>query len=333
MKLATDYKIIKVSSPLRSKRAWQIESFLLKIFEYGNYSFAKALAGNLAPNLLNTFFLAQYNNEIIATAGSLYSSANPSIALLGPVCVKSSFRRNGLAFHLCSLLLSHLQAQQVKAVYLGVKQDNPARKLYAKLGFNGYNGLVMRKLFCKKQDFNRRYSPNKNPIIRKMSWQDFPEVSALICEPAGMYTFDFNKGLYSTRYAQINKFLPIFPEMMADIEKNNDIANVLINPDQGSITGLVRINCPKSSPQRHLATLEFFVLDNFLNKSADLINAAILQFRSRVPKGIICYCLECDGKKKNILQSLGFVQYSYMPDFVNIRGRLRDVLILKLDRN
>ena len=332
MKLTAGHKIVKVSSPVGAKRAWQIESFLLKIFEYGNYSFKRALAGNLDPHLVSTFFFAECNNEITAAAGSLISSANPSIALLGPVCVESSFRRRGLAFELCSILLSHLQAQRVKAVYLGVKSDNPARLLYEKLGFNYYNGLVMRKLFCTKQDFDRRYSPGESALTRKMRWQDFSEVSALICEPADIYTFDFCKGLYSGKYVQLDKFLPIFPEMMADIERNGGIANVLINPDQGSIAGMVRISCPQSSPQRHLATLEFFVLDEFLDKAAGFVNAAIMEYGSRVSEGIVGYCVDCDEKKKHILQSLGFGQCSCLPGFVRIKGRLRDVLIFRLEQ-
>ena len=87
-----DVGIVKVSSPVLAGRVWEIESFCLKIFEYGDYSFRRALAGTLGRGLGCVFFIAQHNGSIVGAAGCLYCLDNPAVALVGPVCVEAGYR-------------------------------------------------------------------------------------------------------------------------------------------------------------------------------------------------------------------------------------------------
>jgi len=272
-----DIKILKTSSPVLTRRAWQIESFLLKILEYGNYSLRKALAGLLDSRLQCTFFTAQRGDTILVAAGCLYSANNPAVAILGPICTDPQYREKDLALQACQMLLEHLKAQKIQAVYLGVKDNVPAVNLYKKLGFITRSGIVMRKFFTGKEEFNKRYSAGQETIIRRIYWRDFAEVSALFCEPAKIFSFDFCEQVFSSRYTEIQKFLPVFPALMNCLEKNSGFGSVLQTKEYFSIVGTAFIKPSPSEPQNHIATLEFFVLDGFTDKAIKLVSQTIKQ--------------------------------------------------------
>ena len=327
-----DTKILNVSSPVLLRRAWQIELFCLKILEYGDYSFRKALAGKLSSSLQCTFFTAHTNGSILAAAGCLHSVDNPAVAILGPVCTDSEHRKKGLATQVCQMLLEHLKVQKTQAVYLGAKNNVPAVNLYKKLGFTKYSGIVMRTLFVSKSEFNSRYSPARQTIIRKLDWRDFAEVSALFCEPATMYSFDFCRQIFSARYAEAQKFLPVFPGLMDSLEKKGGFGSILQTKEHSSIVGAAFIKTPPSKVQSHIAILEFVVLDGFLDKGKDLVSETIKQSGLNGNRTILCYCPSCDIHKKKILLSLGAEPYAALPGFIRINNKLEDTIIYKLTR-
>ncbi len=327
----TDIQILKVSSPILSERAWQIESFLLKTLEYGDYSFRKALSGQLSDKLQCTFFLAQSGDTILAAAGCLHSVNNPSVAILGPVCTDPQYRKQGLALKVCDILLKHVKAQNIQAIYLGVKANVPAINLYKKLGFTPHSGIVMRKLFA-GIEFNKRYSAGQDTIIRKIDWRDFAEVSALFCEPARIVSFDFCGHIFSSRYSEIQRFLPVFPTLMNCLEKNGGFGLILQTAENKSIVGAAFIKPSQSALQNHIATMEFFVLDGFTDKATELVFQTIKQSGFSGIRTILCYCPECDIYKKHILLSLGAETYAVLPHFVRIKNKFCKTIIYKFMR-
>jgi hypothetical protein len=257
---------------------------------------------------------------------------NPAVAILGPVCTDSEHRKKGLAFQLCGMLLEHLKAQKIQAVYLGVRDNIPAVNLYRKLGFTQHSGIVMRKLFVSENEFDRRYSPDCQTITRRIDWQDFTEVSALFCEPAGMYSFDFSRQIFSKKFVEAQRFLPIFPGLMNAIEKNGSCGSILQTKEHSSIVGTAFIKSQLSKMQNHIAILVFFVLDGFLDKAKDLVSETIKQSGLDGSQMILCYCPNCDIHKKQILLSLGAELYSALPDFIRINNKPEDTIIYKLTR-
>lgn len=327
-----DIKIIKTHSPLQRSRAWQIESFCLKIFGYIDYSLSKALAGSLDSRLRCEFFLAETGDDILAAAGCLYCPANPAVAILVPVCTDPQYRNKGLAFELCCMLLEHLKAQKVQAVYLGVKNNVPAVNLYKKLGFAAYSGIVMRKLFVSEDDLNKRYSQDQETIVRKISWRDFAQVSSLFCEPAKIVSFDFGRQIFSSRYTEIQRFLPVFPVLINDIENKGTFGLVLETTETKSIVGSAFIKSSPSEPQNHIAVLEFFVLDGFIDKARYLVSRTVTQPALGNDRMILCYCPQCDIYKKQILLSLGAEPYAVLPESVRLQNKLHNTIIYKLAR-
>ena len=327
-----EIKILKTSSPVLTQRAWQIESFCLKILEYGNYSLPKALAGSLDNRLKCTFFTAQNSGSILAAAGCLHSVDNPAVAVLGPVCTDPQHREKGLALQVCQMLLEHLKAQKIQAVYLGVRNNTAAVKLYKKLGFIQHSGIVMRKLFVNENEFNKRYSSGQQTVVGKLDWRDFAEVSTLFCESAKIFSFDFCEQVFSSRYTEVQKFLPVFPSLMNCLEKNGGFGLVLQTKENKNIVGTAFIKPSPSKIQNHIAILEFFVLDGFTEKAIELVIETIKQSGFNGNRTILCYCPSCDIHKKQILLSLGAEPYAALPGFVRINNKFRDTVIYKLTR-
>ncbi|MHC5060690.1 MAG: GNAT family N-acetyltransferase [Planctomycetota bacterium] len=325
-------KILKTSSPVLAQRAWQIESFCAKTFEYADYSLRKALAGSLDGRLKCTFFTVQNSGSILAAAGCLCSADNPAVAILGPVCTETQHREKGMALQICQMLLEHLKVQKIQAVYLGVRNNTAAVKLYKKLGFIQHAGIVMRKLFVNENEFNKRYSPGQQTVVGKLDWRDFAEVSALFCESAKIFSFDFCEQVFSSRYTEVQKFLPVFPSLMNRLKKNGGFGLVLQTKEYSSIVGTAFVNAQPSKTQNHIAILEFFVLDGFTEKAIELVSETIKQSGFNGSRTILCYCPECDIYKKQILLSLGAEPYAALPGFVRINNKFRNTVIYKLTR-
>ena len=83
----TEIELCRVTAPVASAQAWEIESLLLGIFEHGDYSFRSALSGEYCGSMNCTFFLARHKSRLVGAAGCLYGLKNPAICVVGPVGV------------------------------------------------------------------------------------------------------------------------------------------------------------------------------------------------------------------------------------------------------
>jgi len=325
-----DIRIKRVTAPLDTETVWEIESFLLKIFEYGDYSFRSALSGKYHQTLNCTFFLANYNDFLIGAAGCLYAHNNPAVSIIGPVCVDAKFRRNGIGTKLISYAVEFLKTRGCKAVYLAVAADSPAVSFYKKLGFQKYKGVVMRRLFSSEEIFGDCFNKSDDTNIRRVVWGDFPAVQALASFPAGICTFDFRRSIFSSRYVPPSTFLSFFPEMMKAFARYGGFANVLVSGYKETVVGIAHISKLPGKAQQHIAELDFFAHDNFIKHAQTLVDKTIEESRSLSIDRINCYCLACDRLKRSIFESLGARQIAVLPANVRINENLVDVLIYEM---
>ena len=326
--VTADIEIQQVTAPLPWEFAWQIESFLLEIFEYGDYSFRSALRGEYAAGLCHVFFLALQNNRIIAAAGCLYSRRNHQIAILGPVAVAENFRRKGIASTLLERVIDHLICRDCQALYLAAPENNPARKLYRKIGFEKYHGIVMRRLLSDKPNFTDVYF-NKSLAtnIRPVNWGDFPAVAALMVEPCSMYSFDFREGLFSSRYVEPNRFLPVFPRMMKKMVRHSGWAEVLVAGGQENVVGIAHIARSSGEPRRHVAVLDFFIHDHFISMTTSLLEKIFQNITRLEVAKVNCHVPESDEIKRKAVEALDGKTIAILPKNVLIGGKYEDVLV------
>ena len=325
----TDIEVQHVTAPLDIEAAWEIESLLLKIFEYGDYSFRSALRGEYSETLNCNFFLAKNNGELIGVAGCLYGRNNSSISILGPVGVDSKYRANGVGSKLVESVITYLKNQGCVAIYLGTSKKNNAANFYKKLGFRKYKGIVMRHLLCCERDFEDCYKV-ADVKIRRAVWGDFPAISVLATIAANSYTYDFRRGIFSSKYVKPRRFLSVFPEMKRGFVKYGGFANVLVAGYRQSVVGITQINKLSSKSQQHVAFLDFYVHDNFTDRAEDLVSVAINESKALSINKINFYCLDCDHLKRRIIEKLGGKRISTLAKSVFINGQYEDVLIYQL---
>jgi GNAT superfamily N-acetyltransferase len=327
---SVDFEICQVTAPLDAETVWEIESLLLKIFEYGDYSFHSALSGEYSRTLNCTFFLAKYKNNLVGAAGCLYSYRNPAVAIIGPVGVAAKCRRNGIGRKLVTSIVEHLRGRHCMAVYLGVSAGTPAAYLYSSLGFKRYKGIVMRLLLCPEQEFtNTCFGKCPDVKIRRVVWGDFPGIQALATFPCRMYTCDFKRGVFSSRYIEPIRFLPVFPEMMGAFARSGGLANVLVAGCKENIVGIAHISRLSGQAQRHIAEIDFYVHDNFVDQTEHLISTTMEGSRDLSINRINCYCLGCDYLKRDIIDKLGGRQVAVLPGNIFVSGKYEDVLVYR----
>jgi len=320
----------ELTAPLSSETAWQVESLLLKIFEYTDYSIRSALAGRYSSTLTCMFCIAKHRNRVVAAAGCLYPRANSLVAIVGPVGVHEDFRRRGIATQLVRCIVHALQQQHLRAAYLAVAKTNKAENLYHTVGFRTYQGIVMRHLLNQPRDFDECYfAKDPRTRIRRADWGDFPGVLALAAAPARMHTFDFERGLFSSRYVEPARFLSIFPEMMRHFERYGGFAKVLVAKETQNVVGIAQLRLLPSQAQRHAAQLDFFVHDDFLEDTEPLVRSVLDESAKSGIRIINFCCLGCDHLKQNVIEALGARQIAVLPQNVRISGLYEDVFVYR----
>lgn len=331
--ISADIEFCQVAAPLAHEAAWEVESLLVSVFEYGNYSFRAALTGEYSEVLDCVFFLAKHKGKTIGVAGCLYGKANPEISIVGPVAVAPAYRGNGIGKRVVTRAIVFLQRQGCRAIYLGVSPGNSAMDFYKSVGFDRYKGVVMRLVLCDEEKFETEYYGKSTCTkVRRANWGDFPSIMALVSLPCSMYTIDFPRSIFSAKYVEPTKFLSVFPEMMAAFAEDGGFANVLVSGQKGNVVGLAHLARLPTKARQHVASLDFYVHDNFIVDAEQLLRTTIKECDCLRVDRISCYCLACDALKQNILQKLGVTQIAALPGNVCINGSCEDVLLCQLSR-
>jgi GNAT superfamily N-acetyltransferase len=327
----TNIEICCVTTPLTPEAAWEVESLLIKIFEYGDYSFRSALSGEYSKTLNCTFFLAKCKSETVGAAGCLYAPKNLAIAVVGPVGVAAEYRGIGIGKKLVASIINYLKSQGCMAVYLGVSPGNPSTSFFSSLGFEKYKGIVMRLLLCPQAQFEQNYfGKSGDTRIRRAAWGDFPGIQGLVSFPCLMYTADLQRSIFSSKYVEPARFLSVFPEMMRAFARQGGFANVLVAQHKENVVGLAQIRKLPGQAQRHIAELDFYVHDNFVEKAESLVRATLQESTLLSVQIVNFCCLGCDRIKRDIIEALGGVHVATLPENILLHGKYEDVLVYQL---
>jgi len=245
--------------------------------------------------------------------------------------VAQQHRRKGIATILINKLTDFLARQGCLAIYLAVRDDNPATALYKKLGFQQYHGIVMRRLLCSEDTFeNVYYSPQADISIRAINWGDYAAVAALMVRPAKMWTFDFSKGVFSSRYAPPQRFLSVFPEMMQAFAGYGGCACVMLTHPNNAVVAIAHVIKSTALPQQHLAVLDCFVHDNYLYETQTLLKVTYEQSCCLSAEKTVCYIPQCDRIKRRAIEALGATRIAILPGYVLLDNKYQDVWLYEL---
>lgn len=328
----SEVRICRLAAPLDAKTAWKVESLLVRIFERGDYSFRSALSGKYSGTLSCTVFLAELRGRVVGAAICLYANRNPAIGLVGPVGVAHERRGRGIGKRLMTSLIDYAAAKGCAALYLGISGNGAAQRLYRSLGFQQYKGIVMRRLMRPEQQFDAQYfAKNPDVRVRKAVWGDFAPVQALLSCPCDMYTFDGRRGVFSSKYVEPTRFLSVFPEMMSKSAEYGGLINVLAAGAGENVVGYAAVCVSLTSAARHVAELDFFVHDNFVEQAERLVRTTLADGVAPNVEIVNCRCLGCDSLKQNVIEALGGRQVAALPRNVKLGDTYEDLLVYQLE--
>lgn len=317
-----------VTTPLASEVAWEVEALLLNVFEYADYSLRSALSGAYSEHLDCIFCLARADGVLVGAGGALCGRQNPTVAILGPVGILDSYRRRGIGTAIVRSLIDGLHGHGCEAVYLGVSSGHPALRLYERLGFVTYQGIVRRLSLHPPKAWEQTYfSPCTRVGVRRADWGDFPGVQALLCYPGSMRTVDLSRGIFSSRYVKPARFLPLFPEIMKTCQQRGGFADVLVTQVAQSVVGFAHVCCLPGEAQRHIAQFEFYVHDSFMDRARHLVHTMFFNARTLHLGRLRCGVLGGDSLKRRIVEDLGGTCIASLARSVCIKGTFEDVLI------
>jgi GNAT superfamily N-acetyltransferase len=322
------FELSCLAAPLAPDPAWEAEALLLKIFEYGDYSLRAALAGAYSQQLDCIFSLARENKTLVGAAGALCGGRNPSVALLGPVGVLEKCRGRGLGTALVTALVDDLRGRGCDVVYLGVSARNSAVRLYERLGFAPYQGIVRRLPLRPVGDWEQTcFAPCELVETRRADWGDFPGVQALLCYPGSIMTVDWSRGILSSRHVPPARFLPLFPEIVKTCTQQGGLINVLATRRTQSIAGFAYACQRPGAARRHIAQLEFYVHDHFLAQASHLVLATILDAGRLGFQRLRCDLLGSDCLKRRIVEGLDGTPLATLPGSACINDQLEEVVV------
>jgi GNAT superfamily N-acetyltransferase len=293
-----------LESPLDNLLAWEVEQFLVKMFEYGNYSFRAALLGDHADVLTFVLCLVREENRLLGIGACLYRKSSPNVAILGPVGVSAQHRGQGLGSRLVNRLLRHLDWIGCKATFLGMSPDVDVTPFYEKSGFTSHSGVVLCRYAQGKEIFDNLYQRTQTTLARPMDWGDFADVSALYTHPGKMYSFDFTGGLLSSRYVELPSFLPVFPALMKSLQRRGGLAYVMESRQSRQVVGMARILRADGSVRKHVGELEFYLHDNFLGLGRILLDQIVHKALLQSIERMYIWCIDCDTVKRELVESI-----------------------------
>jgi GNAT superfamily N-acetyltransferase len=315
-------------APLPPDVAWEAETLFVRIFEYGDYSLRAALCGAYAEHLDCLFALARDGGGLVGAAGALCGRHSPATALLGPVGVLDGRRRRGIGTTLVTSLIEALRHRGCRALYLGVSSGHLAWRLYQRIGFVTYAGIVRRLLLGPPEDWERTYFASCPQVeVRRANWGDYPAVQALLCCPGSMMTVDLCRGIFSSRYAAPARFLPWFPEIMKTCRPETGFVNVLVARQTRSVVGFAYVRRLPGAAQQHIAQLEFYTHDNFLDQASHLVLATLLEAARLGFPWLRCFLLGGDRRKRPVVEGLDGTPIATVPASAVINRKSEDLVV------
>lgn len=103
--------------------------------EQAAHDAAETLAGRWGPLIAPASNVVVVGEEIVGAAVVVHDSAHDGTPLLAYVATLPAFRGRGIAAHLIAMAEAALTACGLCELHLAVVEDNPARRLYERLGY------------------------------------------------------------------------------------------------------------------------------------------------------------------------------------------------------
>jgi len=274
----------------------------------------KALAGQIADQSSDYYYIALLDDEVVATTWVGTGKGYPEVGNLGSVYTVPKLRQQGLAWALTVRACADFDQAGGKALYLAT--GNPgARRIYERAGFAAYNGNVMRRLSpatSGQQVDEWLFGRADRKQVRPAHWGDLARATALFTRPHPWLIKDYREGIYSHPELPLQRCNSIFIAMMLRSTQPGACLLVLENPASG-ILGTASITPLDGQAQSATAELEVLVAPEH-GASATLLLEGIKEHAGQADlKQLLAWVAACDEGRRSLLEEAGFVKQAELP--------------------
>ena len=215
---ASEHRIVVYRPPLPPALSDELVAFWQDIFQTDYQPFRGVLNGEESEYNQDAFYLVQESGRTVGSAHLTLAGSNPELGGLGEVATTSEFRGRGLATALCTRARDDFRQAGGQALFLGTVNPDAAR-LYHRLGWRkmaGANAMAFISDRRSPEAFLVDYfRDGSNSTVATGSMAARVPMIPLIFVPHDWQLMDANIGLISTRYADQNSCMMLYPRYAA----------------------------------------------------------------------------------------------------------------------
>jgi RimJ/RimL family protein N-acetyltransferase len=273
---------------------------------------------------------------IVGTAWYVVPADNPRVGLLGGVLALPSARRRGIATIATRACVDHFERQGGQAIYLGTVNPD-AWRVYEKLGFTTYSGVVRRALVGEAREFGDTFDANYFRVagptsVRAATWGDQAGVSALYFGPHSTVLLDAPTGTFARDASPLSSCVGFYPRLWDSTLGRAGRLAVLLTDDR-RVLGTLALHRRLAAPEAHRATLDFCVAPSAADRAEQLLAFAREEARRLELTSLEASACERDASKLAALTRAGFRAVALVPEAFEIAGTAhgRVTLLSRLD--
>ena len=295
---------------------------------------ARALRDATDGSLHDYMFVGSLDDTVVGTAWHATNRASREMGVYANVLTDPAHRGKGIAQILTKLSLEQFWADGGQAIYLGTV--NPiARHVYEKIGYNIYNGIVMRAVRpdVDPDTFDTDYFRyDGKGRVRDVTQGDIGAYVALLHaqEPADWVVRDFTEGLFFAPPAvQATGCVGPFDRIWLRHEMNsaNQLKALVTKHDR--IAAAAALAGPASGALAGTATLEFQCYPTYRGELQTLLTATLEAAQSAGARSVRGYAVAPD--RRAAFMEAGFSEESVARGLLDLGDRWADLHVFQRD--
>jgi GNAT superfamily N-acetyltransferase len=260
--------------------------------------------------------------SIVGTSWYVVGKENPRIGLLGGVWAEPKVRRVGIATLATEATLRHFERQGGEAIYLGTVNPD-ALRIYERLGFTTYSGIVRRALVGGARDggatFDASYFRAPGPTtVREATWGDHAGISALYFAPNDAILLDAPTGKFASRLSPQTSCVNSYPPLWESTFGRAGLVGVLETEDR-RIVGTVAVHRRSALPVARRAILDFCLAPG-VHRADQLLDFAVAWAGRQGLTSLVAYVCERDDSKSAALARADFQLVAAIPRALEVEG-------------
>ena len=287
----------------------------------------KVLQGAYSRSSLDRFFVGEIGGEFAGCVLCIAPTDTRDVGLVSFVYTEPEHRTKGVMTQLLGALIEDFDRGGGKMIHLCTA--NPvAFDLYSKAGFVPLIGDGMRYLSPGNEDFDEAYLAYAGKAtVRKATFGDMARFVVLYNNPRLDWFVRYYIPFDEWRVFKNFRFEGHYRRLIKDAERGAGRLLVLENPERRVVAGASLTEVP-SYHEQHVSILNIISSPSYFDELDTLLEAIVGEAESDATEIIQIYLADFEQDKKDILESVAFVEGARLRDYLKLDGgETRDMLV------